>query len=235
MSNETMKDPLLAELSGQGSEEQQAPLPPGAQLEVKTEGQDPQMHPATLAAAAAEHDPLAVQPKPAAPLVAQKDAVHATKFGGKGYRVTVEGNYYAPAKDAPGKKVVKPYKVEVNLPQLDGALSVIKSKLLPIVLPKKYADYLGFQTHAITGYEAIGGAPESNHLSLMKRPQLEQFVAQNSVPLSPAEYADTEVLRAAVIDWTLNPKDFEKREAARQADRAETKKLLDMNPELANA
>lgn len=228
MSNETMKDPLLAELAGQGEQ----PAEPLNNVTIKTEGQDPALHPAKLAADAAAEDPLAVKPKPTPSAIAAKDAVHATQFGGKGYRVTVEGNYFAPAKDAPGKKVLKPYKLEVNLPQLDGALSIIKNKLLPILLPKKHPESMGFQTHAITGYVALGGAPESNHLTLMKRPQLEQFVEQNGVPLKPEEYADTEVLREAIIDWTLNPKDFEKREAARQADRAETKKLLDMNPEL---
>jgi hypothetical protein len=60
----------------------------------------------------------ATQPavKPA-PIAQQMDKTHAIKAGGKGYVVTVEGEYYAKSVETKGH-VIKPYTLRFNLPSL---------------------------------------------------------------------------------------------------------------------
>lgn len=219
--SEATVDPLLAELQG-------------TQAAIHTEGQNPEMHPAAMAAAAAAEDPLAIPVARPAPLAQKLDKTHATSAGGKGYAVKIKGDFFAAAKDAPGKKILKPYEVVVNVTQLDGALSTIKNKILDVLLRKKYGEdgYLGFRTHEVVEARPLGGAPESNHLAYMTRERLVVHVEENRIPVEPREYANVEDLRAAVVDFTLNPVGFEEREKLRQADRKETAQLLALNPDL---
>ena len=60
-------------------------------------------------------DPLEVAPKRKTPEIKRMDEQFSTKAGGKGYAVTVRGDYYAPAAEQPGKKTKKPYEVVVNV------------------------------------------------------------------------------------------------------------------------
>ena len=180
-------------------------------------------------------DPLEVvpPPAPAKPIAAKLDSLHATRVGGKGYAVTVRGDYYAPAVDFPGKKVKKPYQVTVNLPSLDAAMSVIKHKLLDAAVRRKHADFIGVRTHEIVGAVPLSAeTAESNHLQFMNRERLTSYIRDHAVPLDSASYPDVVVLRSAVIDYTLNPAGFEKREAARQAERRASDELAALNPEL---
>jgi hypothetical protein len=184
-------------------------------------------------------DPLVVAPTVAPSPAVKLDAAHSTAAGGKGYAVTVKGEFYAPAKDAPGKKITKPYEVTINLPSLDmdgqGALSVIKNKLLDQVLRKKHAQdgYLGFRSHEIVKAVPLGNSPAVAHLQYMDRAALEKFIADNRVPILPALYPDVAQLRQSVMDYAQNPKNFEKREAERQADLKQRAELLALNPDLA--
>lgn len=180
------------------------------------------------------NDPLETKPVAAPSATAALNAEHSTKAGGKGFAVTVQGEYYAPAQDAPGKKIKKPYKVTINLPSLDSALSIIKNKLINAAIKRAYPESLGERTCEIVS--AIPLSPstqESNHLQFMNRPRLERYVVDHGVPLKPEDYDDVVVLRNAVIDFTLNPKGFEAREAAKQADRKIEAELAEMNPGLA--
>lgn len=179
-------------------------------------------------------DPLEVGKKAEPTPVQKMDAQHSTAAGGKGYRVTVKGEYYCPAAEDPRRKLTKDYEIQFNLPHLNGALSTIKNKLLEKALRQKYKDYLGFRTYEITEARPLSPeTPESSNLQFMPRPGLEAFVRDNRVPLNPVDYAETQDLRAAVTDFVLNPRGFEEREKRKQADRAEMAELAKLNPELA--
>lgn len=178
-------------------------------------------------------DPLetAIVVKTAA--ITKSDAVHSTKAGGKGYAVTVKGEYYAPSVDQPGKKVKKPYQVVVNVPSLDSALSVIRRSLLTPAIMKLDPACAGPRTYEIVSAKPLSAeTPESTNIQFMPRAALEAHIALIKAPIVPSGYPDVTVLRAAVTDFTLNPVGFEKREAEKQASRAEAQALADLNPGL---
>jgi hypothetical protein len=219
MPEQSPADDLLAELNGGTG----APAAVNIDVEPVTASRD--------AVAALE-----VKPKPALSAVATADAKHATKVGGHGYSVVVIGDFTVPAKDAPGKKALRPYEVVVNVPSLDGALSLIVRKLLDGALRKKYADdgYIRFRTHSIKEARPLSPAtPESTNLLYMPREALVAYIADVRAPIDPANYPDTVKLRESVMDYAQNPNGFEKREAARVADLKESAALAQLNPDIA--
>jgi len=205
-------DPLLAELNGD-----LPPLAPGETAPVPAPSRDEQL---TVARA-----PIPSQTKAA-------DAVHATKAGGKGWRVVVKGEYLALAVDGRGK-VKRDYEAEFVLPNLDAALSIIKNKLLDSALRKKYPDFVAARTNKIVDARPLSPeTPASRNLQYMNRAQLEAHVQEIRAPISIQDYPDVTDLRDAVIDYTQTPKGFAEREALRQKDRAEDRELRALNPEI---
>lgn len=181
-------------------------------------------------------DPLEVAAPVKKPIVAQMDAKHSTTVGGKGYTVTVQGEYFASSPEFPNKKVSRNYSVKLNLPSLDRALSIIKNKMLGPKLQSIYKDYISFRTHEIVEARPLSPeTPESTNLAYMSREKLLQYVKENNVPVDVADevYTDVVLLRSAVVDYVLNPKGFEEREARRIVDHKETLELRKMNPEVA--
>ncbi len=176
-------------------------------------------------------DPLEIQPAALrATAVQTSDARHSTAAGGKGYRVTVAGEFFAQSADT-NVKIRKPYRLDFNVPSLEGCLGLIVGKLLLPALKKRHADCVNYRTHEIVDTKPLSSdTPESRNLAYMPRPALERYVHDNSVPLNPAEYPETVDLRAAIMDHALNPMGFEAREKLKQADRAETVELAAMNP-----
>lgn len=210
--NKPAQDDLLAELNGSG---------------VKLENPDGPIPEAP------KGDPLEVVDAPLSTPAKVVDAKYSTAAGGKGFRVTVRGQFIGRAKDS-DTKVRKSYQHDFNLPSLDAALSVIVGKLLDPALRKKYGDeYIRFHTHEIV--EAVPLSPlthESNNLQYMSREKLNAYVEEHNIPVDIEAYPDIVHLRAAVVDYTLNPKGFEEREEERQKARREAAELAAMNPGL---
>jgi len=212
-------DDLLNELNGV--------LPAAATPE---EGQE-----LAAAEANAKKDPLVVSPPPTPSAAVKFQKAAESKAGDnrlRGYAVTVAGNYSAPSADTPGKKVKKQYTLTVNLPSLEGALSVIKNKMLDKMLKVKYRDYVTYLTHEIVNVLPLTpDTPESNNIAYMSFDALKSFVGARGVPLVLSDYGlDVRSLRSAVTDWILNPKGFEDREKKRLDDRKLEKELEAMNP-----
>ena len=170
--------------------------------------------------------------------VQSADALHATKHGGRGYKIRVKGEYYAQNPDGRGK-IKKPYAAEFNVAQLDGALSVIKNKLIKFALTKKYPDFAAERTcYVMEAIPLNAATPKSNNLAYMDREQLIQYIAQSNpkIPIdlsSPDSYLDVTQLREAVIDYVQTPDGFAARERVRQEKRAEDRELAILNPDLA--
>lgn len=170
--------------------------------------------------------------------IAAADAVHATKYGGTGYRVRVKGEYYATAPDVPGKKVKKPYELAFNLPALEGALSKIKNKLLLAGLKRLDPAATGDRTCRIVDATPLSPAtPRSNNVATMDRQQLEALVRTSNPPIPIADpsvlcYPDVTDLRDSITDYIQNPVGFAGRESARQAERDEARELAAMNPDI---
>lgn len=217
--NENANADLLAELNGSGAT--QLPSPDAKELEA--------------AASAASADPLKVLPAENASRMASFQEKAKAQGPVKGYAVTVEGDYLTPSAEVPSKKVKKPYKITVNLQVLDGALSVIKNKMLDKMLKLKYPGYVTFSTHEITNVTPLSAdTPPVDNVAFMDEAKLKAFIEFRKVPVDVKAYKDDlKNLRAAVVDFILNPKDFEKREEKRLTDIAETRELEKLNPELA--
>jgi hypothetical protein len=187
-----------------------------------------------LAAAqkAATLDPLKVVPK-IKKSAAKRLEEEAVKVSGplKGYAVTVRGLYTVPAADSPGKKVKKEYEITANVPTLEGALSTIKNKLLDKMLRMKYPGYVTFLTHEITDVRTLGAnTPPADNVAYMNEADLASHIRMVRAPIIPSNYGgDVVGLRAAVVDFTLNPKGFKDREEKRLADRKETAELEALN------
>jgi hypothetical protein len=184
-------------------------------------------------APSAPADPLKVGP------AAQQTAVKAFTAGAasrnvRGYAITVEGLYLAPSNEIMGKKTRKPYSLVVKLEKLDGALSTIKNKMLDKMLKHKYPDYVTYTTHEITRVEPMTpDTPPVDNVQFMDEAKLLSFIEFKKVPVSPKNYeGDVKNLRAAVVDFLLNPKGFEEREAKRLVSIAEDRELAKLNPEL---
>lgn len=205
-------DDLLAQLNGNAKDE----MPPMVDA-------------APPAALSRDEELSGVLPAAASP-VAAADAVYATKAGGAGYRVAVKGEYRA---HIPGDKAktVKPYEAVFNLPELRGALSVIKNKLLDNFLKKKHSDFASVRTQEIVSATPLDPrTPAPDSLLYMDFDALKAYTLQAKAPIDPSQYHDVAHLRAALIDWKQTPKGFEKREAQRQVERKEDAALAAMNP-----
>lgn len=217
MSRVDSPEALLAEIRGQG----------GVRLESIDAGRFPQPEPVNT------HEALSVAPlKDDRPLVRRADDKFSTFVGGKGFRVVVFGEYYALSPMGQGK-IRKPYEIPFNVPALEGALSLIASKLLDAALKKLYPDAVKFRTHDIKSVEPLSSdtAP-TNSLQYMDRDRLERHVSEHKVPLNPADYPKLEHLREACIDHHQNKQGFEAREARKQAERREHAELMRLNPDL---
>ena len=172
----------------------------------------------------------AVAPTP----VQAAEAAHSTKAGGKGWKVSVIGEYFAASPTGKGK-ISKTYAVDFVLPHLyDGAaLSVIKNKMLDDKLRKKHSDFMVVRTYRIDA--AVPMSPEtplSNNIQFMNRDQLRAHIAHIRAPIDPATYAEDADLRDALIDYVQTPDGFAKREAERIKKRAVDAELAALNPDI---
>lgn len=165
-------------------------------------------------------------------LMRKYDDKFSTAIGGKGYRMVVRGEFVAQNPSGQGK-VRRPYELAFNVPKLDGALSLIVSKLLLPALRAAYEGVVNYRTHEPVSVEPLSpDMPAPDNLQYFDRDRLERFVEENRVPIRSHEYEKVEDLRESVIDWKLNPVGFEKRDAHRQKARAEMAELVALNPHL---
>lgn len=177
-------------------------------------------------------DPLEVK-APAGPKSAVAKLAATAKPGLKGYAVTVRGEYFAPSKDQAGKKIKLPYTVVVNVPVLTGALSTIRKHLLTPALLKLDPLCSGPRTYEIVDARPLSAEmPENTNIQFMPREALEAHIKHVKAPIDPKQYPDVTVLRAALIDFTVNPAGFEEREAEKQVKRAELNALNALNPDI---
>ena len=179
---------------------------------------------------APKEDPLEVKEPVKGPEVGRLNATHSTKAGGKGFALTVRGEYFAPAADGQGKKTKKNYEVVVNLPSLDAAMSVLKNKILDRVIKKQHPDAIHHRTLEIVQAVPLSPATtESSNLQYMNMDRLVRYVQDHGVPIDVKDYEDVVILRNTVIDFTLNPGGFEDREKLRQDDRKMTAEIEALN------
>jgi len=152
----------------------------------------------------------------------------------KGFKVTVEGTYYAPSAVI-GKKAIKPYNITVVLPDMKCALSVIKNKLLNKVIPKTYPDYTSFRTHSIIDVVNLDGSEASiADLTVreMNRPQIAEYIANKRLSVDIDAFPELDDLRDSVRLAETDPEAFKVRQDEAKKDIELNASLEDLNPDL---
>ncbi len=151
-----------------------------------------------------------------------------------GCLVTVQGNYFALAGSVDRKKVKKPYRVTVRVAAPEGALSVIKNKLLDRVLTKLYEDYHTYHTHEITGITDLEGRPLMGYTNvrIMDFNQIAAYVHTNQLPLKLELYTDLDTLRTMVFLAETNRKLFHTKQIVLEREAKEDAVLAELNPDL---
>lgn len=148
--------------------------------------------------------------------------------------VTVEGDYFALASDDGRKKNKKRYKIEARVASPEGALSLIRNKLLDRILTKKYEDFHTFRTHEITKITDLNGEPLIGYTNvrLMDFNQIAKYVRDNKLPLRLELYTDLGTLRRMVFLAETNMKEFVIKQAQLVKEVAEDTLLAKLNPDL---
>ncbi len=151
-----------------------------------------------------------------------------------GCLVTVEGHYFALAGSVDRKKVKKPYKITVRVPAPEGALSVIKNKILDRALTKVHKDYHTYHTHEITGITDLNGNPLMGYsnVRIMNFNQIAQYVRVNNLPLKLELYTDLDTLRTMVFLAETNEKLFAIKQIVLEREAQEDSLLAALNPDL---
>ncbi len=154
--------------------------------------------------------------RPAAPRAANLDKTLSKKAGAHGYRVVVEGEYYARSSETKGN-VTKRYSLPFNLPALvsakgESALGIIVGQsrpnggLLKSALQKLDPLAITFRTHSIASVTPLQGAPEPTSLQYMSFDALKAYVRETipDFPVDVDEYFDVAHLREDIIDLKTN-------------------------------
>jgi len=149
-----------------------------------------------------------------------------------GYRVTVAGEFFYSAGSGKGK-LTKNYEVEINLPSMDSAMSVIKGRILETVLRKKYPEYSTYRTHEIRNVVPFGNAaPARADLWQMSREMVESYVNENNLPVICKIHPTLMALREAVQACESDVDAFLVSQEQVKKDFELTEQLRELNPEL---
>lgn len=101
------------------------------------------------------------------------------------FKVTVVGDYIARSGISDKERIKKHYEIDANIHTLVGVLSIIKNKILPIALPRKYPDYVTYSTHSIAKVVPLDeeGRKQFSRVDVdfMDRETLVQYIAENNV------------------------------------------------------
>ena len=153
----------------------------------------------------------------------------------KGFKVTVRGEYYALAADM-RRKTPMPYEIDVILPSMDSALSIIKNKLLAKALRYRYKDFQDFRTHEIINVVDLSGQTTEGLIpSYMNKQQLVRYVKAEKLPVDVEAYIQLEDFRKAIHLAETNPKEFIIFQDNAKKNAKIERELNELNPELNNA
>ena len=148
-----------------------------------------------------------------------------------GYKITVEGQYFVVAGE--NRKSLKSYHFDINMPSMDSALSVIKNKILDVILPKLYPDYAGYRTHNIVDVQPFGNVPRNKaELWQMNRPTVISYINEYELPVIEHIYETLMELRQAVQMAEADPDNFQRVQADKEKDYKLTSELRILNPDL---
>ncbi len=151
-----------------------------------------------------------------------------------GYLVLVEGDYFGTATEYDRKREKYPYSVTVKVPRPEGALSLIKNKLLDKVLRRNYPNYHAWRTHQLVSITNLDGS-KVHGLSdprLMDFNDLAAYVRKHKLPLKLEFYTDLGFLRKMVYLAETNQHEFHIKQGNLEREYREELELKRLNPEI---
>lgn len=151
-----------------------------------------------------------------------------------GYLVTVEGDYFGMPRSGDRKKEKFPYRIQVKVPSPEGALSLIKNKLLDKVLRRNFGNYYAYRTHQLVSITNVDGSKVYGLTDprLMDFNDLAVYVKQNKLPLKLELYTDLGYFRTMVHLAETNQREFLIKQADLARDSEEDRLLAELNPDL---
>ncbi len=151
-----------------------------------------------------------------------------------GFLVTVEGDYFGAPRSGDRKKEKFPYRIQVKVPTPEGALSLIKNKLLDKVLRRNYDNYFAYRTHQLVSITQVDGSKVYGLTDprLMDFNDLAAYVKQNNLPLKLELYTDLGYFRTMVHLAQTNQREFLIKQANLEQDCEEDRMLAELNPDL---
>ena len=151
-----------------------------------------------------------------------------------GYLVVVEGDYFGSPRAGDRKKEKYPYRIQVKVPSPEGALSLIKNKLLDKVLRRNYANFYAYRTHQLVSITNLDGSKVYGLTDprLMDFNDLAEYVKNKKLPLKLELYTDLGYFRTMVYLAETNQREFLIKQADLAKDSEEDKLLAELNPEL---
>ncbi len=152
----------------------------------------------------------------------------------EGYKVTVEGQYLVFASGDSKRKELRRYLIEVNVKKMEGALSVIKNKLLEPALRKKYSDYVSFRSHSITEIVPLSKANANitPTLDTMGSEAMKQYIEDKDLPIRVDLYSDLPSLKKAIQDCEADEDSFLVTQDLLEDRVAEDNDLAELNPDV---
>lgn len=106
---------------------------------------------------------------------------------------------------------------------------IIKKRLLPLLLSKKFKDFIRVRSVIIDEVAADDGTPLNLPIQLMSRPQLAELVAAKKIPIDTRSYIEIDELRSDIIEYREDPDTFLKNYDARIEKRREEREFMDLN------
>ncbi len=152
----------------------------------------------------------------------------------EGYLVEVKGDYFGTASEYDRKREKYPYRITVKVPRPEGALSLIKNKLLDKVLRRNYSNYHSWRTHQLVSITNLDGSKVHGLTDprLMDFNDLAAYVHKNNLPLKLELYTDLGYMRTMVYLAETNQHEFLIKQENLQREHAEDVALAKLNPEI---
>ncbi len=152
----------------------------------------------------------------------------------KGYLVTVVGDYFGMPRPNDRRREKFPYRIRVRVPKAEGALSLIKGKLLDRILRRNYSNYHAYRTHQLVSITNLDGSKVFGLTDprLMDFNDLAEYVKNKKLPLKLELYTDLDYLRTMVHLAETNQSAFHIKQERLMQDVAEDMALAELNPEI---
>jgi hypothetical protein len=172
--------------------------------------------------------------------------------GAKGIKIVVHGRYYYKTETAKGTKpfsrVVRAASLEMFRETSQKYLGTddqgrakfktnsyinirgqLKKRLLPILLAKEFPDFARVRFVVIDEVVSETGAKLDLPINLRSKAQLAAMIADEKMPIDPAEYIEIDELRADIIQYVQEPEAFLEQKPIKDRRRQEERSFAEMN------